>query len=453
MTTNMREDFLHYLWRQASFDLRHLRTTEDAPLTIQQFGVHNTDAGPDFDDARLRIQGLQWAGKVEMHVNSSEWYQHGHEEDPAYDGVILHVVLTEDVVVFRRDGSRIPCLELKGRIPVGIRDTYWRMTHNAYWIPCQNQLDGVGAAVRNTWLKHLLAERLERRSLVFAKQLHTTKRDWEGTFYRSVARAMGGKVNGEAMEMLAAAVPLRILLRHQHSLLQLEALFFGQSGLLPSAEDLVDEPYVTRLQREYALLSVKYELRPLPTAAWRFLRMRPNNFPTVRIAQLACLYHRGGQLFGKALAAAKVTELRNMFDVTLSNYWRDHYRFGPATNDRSERRLGSVTIDGILINAVVTAYYTFGKLRDEDAYRERAIQLLEDLPAESNSIVSSWRKLGWRAYSSAESQALLELKRHYCEASRCTTCSIGCAILKRAKDGEAPLLTIQEETYVYRVAG
>ncbi len=447
----MKEEFLHYLWRLARFDLRDLRTTGGEPLTIQQFGTHNTDAGPDFDDARLRIGALQWAGKVELHVYSSEWYAHRHEEDPAYDGVILHVVLEEDRPVYRRDGTRIPCLELKGRIPGGIRNRYWRLLHNEYWVPCQTQLQHVAPPIRNLFLQRVLAERLTRRAEDFTARLDASGRDWEDAFYRSLARSLGGTVNGEAMELLASALPLRILLKHKHSLLQLEALLFGQSGLLPE-EVAEEDAYLKRLRREYALLRVKHRLRPLPATAWRFLRMRPNNFPTLRIAQLAGLYHRSGQLFGKALAAADVRELHHMFNVRLSGYWRDHYRFGPA-GDPHAHRLGEVAIQSILINAVAPAYFTYGKLRGDARYHDRALELLESLPAERNAVIGRWRKLDWTARSAAESQALLELKKYYCDPTRCTACAVGCAILNRRGGDDAPLLTLQEETFAYHLLG
>ncbi|NJB87664.1 hypothetical protein GGR26_003448 [Lewinella marina] len=447
----MKEDFLHYLWRLARFDLRDLTTTTDEPLTIQQFGVSNTNAGPDFDDARIRIGGLQWAGKVEMHLRSSEWYDHGHDRDPAYDGVILHVVLEEDRPVYRRDGSRIPCLELRQRIPAGVHNRYWRLLHNEYWVPCQTQLASVTAPVRALWLQRILAERLTRRSAAFAARLETEGRDWEAAFYLTLARVMGGKVNGEAMEMLAASLPLRLLQKHKHSLLQLEALLFGQSGLLP--EPAAGEvAYVGQLRREYQLLRTKYELQPLPATAWRFLRMRPNNFPTVRIAQLACLYHRSGQLFGKALAAADVRELRNMFVVHLSNYWRDHYRFGPV-GERRPARLGEAAVRSILINAVAPAYFTYGQMRGEQRFQDRAVELLEELPAESNAVIRQWNKLGWPAASAADSQALLELKSAYCAPTRCTSCAVGCAILNRPDAEGAPLLSLNEAARAYRLVG
>ncbi|MGB3799189.1 MAG: DUF2851 family protein [Lewinella sp.] len=447
----MREDFLHYLWRLARFDLRDLRATEGQAITIQQFGIHNTHAGPDFDDARITIDGLRWAGRVEMHLKSSDWYDHGHQDDPVYDSVILHVVLEDDQPVYRKDGSRIPCLELRGRILPGLRSAYWRLLHNERWVPCAGQLAAVAPPVRAVWLQRVLAERLSRKAAHFQTLVDRADKDWEAAFYQVIARSLGGSVNADAMEMLARSLPLRILQKHKHSLLQLEALLFGQSGLLPPPES-ESEPYVVRLHREYALLKVKYGIQPIPATAWRFLRMRPNNFPTVRIAQLACLYHRSGQLFGKALAATGHRELHNMYAVTLSNYWKTHYRFG-AEAKRGDRRLGDAAIRSILVNAVAPAYFAYGLHRSDERYREAAVQLLDELPAERNSVVSNWKKLGWPARSAGESQALLELKQTYCEATRCTSCAVGCAILNRTEDDEAPLLSVNEEAQLYILMG
>ncbi|MTB49650.1 DUF2851 family protein [Lewinella sp. W8] len=449
----MREAFLHFIWRTGRFDLRQLRSTTGQDIQIHQFGAPNEDGGPDFLAAQVSIDGLQWAGQVEMHLNSSEWYDHGHERDPAYDNVILHVVLREDRPVFRADGSRIPCLELRGRIPPGILRSYWRLMHNENWIPCQHQLHYVGEDVREGWLGFLVRERLNAKGEYFLGTVHRGRRDWEACFFRALARSMGGRVNGEAMEMLTQALPLRILQKHQHSLLQLEALLFGQSGLLPSA-DGEQEEYTILLKREYALLRTKYGLTPLPAAAWRFLRMRPNGFPTVRIAQLAALLHRTGQLFSKALAATDQRELMNMFDVKLSNYWRSHYRFGVATETK-DRRLGDDMVRSILINAVAPALEAYGRARKEGKYRNRAVSLLRALPAEDNSVIRRWRALGWTAGNAADSQALLSLKKEYCSRSRCLECPVGQEVLGQTyrKDGDGPILSLNERAVLYRIAG
>lgn len=448
----MREDFLHYLWRQVRFDLRNLTTTEGASLSIQDFGRHNTNAGPDFSGGQVRIGGLQWAGNIEMHVNASEWYQHKHDTDPAYDNVVLHVVFEEDRPVYRPGGARIPCLELRGRIPAGLLKSYYRLTHNESWIPCQHQLHRVGAPDRRAWLDELLRQRIQHRARRFSERMEHTHRDWEEAFYQSLARALGGRVNAEAMDMLARSIPLRVLLKHKHSLLQLEALLFGQSGLLPDPAD-DENAYVSLLRREYTLLRVKHALRPVPVAAWRYLRLRPANFPTIRIAQLAAMLHRTGQLFGKSLAAAGHKELENMFEIKLSNYWRNHYRFGKE-GKAGERRLGTDTIRAIIINTIVPALVAYAGQRADKRFRERALGLLHDLPAESNIILREWKKLGFTAENAGDSQALLELKTNYCAATRCVSCAIGCQLLSKpyTRGGDEPLLTLNEEAVVYNLA-
>ncbi len=448
----MREDFLHYLWRKARFNLRHLQTTTGQTLSIQDFGRHNTDAGPDFSGGQIRLDGQQWAGNIELHVKSSDWYAHKHDTDPAYDNVILHVVLEEDRPVFLRNGQRLPCLELRGRIPPKLLNTYWRLQHNEYWIPCQHQLHLTDFATQQRALEGRLEERMARRANAFAERLEQAGRDWEEAFYQSLARALGGRVNADAMDMLAQSVPLRALLKHKHSLLQLEALLFGQSGLLPD-HDTTEDPYITLLRREFALLRVKHGLRPLPAAAWRYLRLRPNNFPTIRIAQLAAMLHRTGQLFGKTLAAANAKELTNMFEVKLSNYWRTHYRFGKAGKP-GERRLGTASIHSILINTIAPALLAYGANRGDDRYQKQAETLLRSLPAEENRIVRHWRKLGLQATNAAESQAMLELKKEYCARSRCLECPIGCQLLNQPYDStQGPVLSLNEQAAVYSLAG
>jgi len=446
----MREDFLHYLWRQARFDLRNLTSTTGASISIQNFGHHNKDAGPDFSGGQLRINGLQWAGNIEMHVRASEWYDHGHDSDPAYDNVILHVVLDEDRPVFRRNGERIPCLALRGRIPQGLLNSYWRLMHNEAWVPCQRQIHLVDEPARQQCLDELLHERILLRSRGFADRLERTGKDWEEAFYQSLARAMGGRVNADAMDMLARSIPLRVLLKHKHSLLQLEALLFGQSALIPKSSE-GEATYIALLRREYALLRTKHNLRPLPVTAWRYLRLRPNNFPTIRIAQLAAMLYRTGQLFGKALAAADAKEMTNMFEVELSNYWRTHFRFGKEGRP-GRRRLGTTTIHSILINTIAPALVAYGEHRSDDRFQKRAQELLQNLPAEENSIVRQWNRIGIPARHAADSQALLQLKKQYCEKTRCTDCRIGCQLLKQqyyANEDDGPLLTINEQAQVY----
>lgn len=447
----MREEFLHFIWREARFDLRDLRTTTGQSLSIQHFGEHNKDAGPDFSGGQLRIDGMQWAGNIEIHLRASDWYRHQHEQDPAYNNVILHVVLEEDRPVYHPDGQRIPCLELQERIPAGLLHSWWRLQHNAYWIPCQHQLPRSPTTVVTAMLDRVLQERVQERSQTFRARLERNNMDWEEAFYEALARALGGRVNADAMDMLARSLPLRVMLKHKHSLLQLEALLFGQSGLLPEVR-ADEEVYVTLLRREYTLLKTKHNLRPLPATAWRYLRLRPSNFPTVRIAEFAVILFRTGQLFSKVLSAADATELENMFVVQLSNYWQSHYRFGKSSKPRL-RNLGQSTIHSILINTIAPALFTYANYRSDDRFQERALNLLRSLPPEDNHVIRKWKQLSVEVAHAADSQALLQLKADYCQKSRCLECTIGCHILNKHYDaGEAPLLSLQEETALYNFA-
>ena len=444
----MREDFLHYLWRLARFDLNNLLTTEGESIFIEHFGFHNVNAGPDFSHARLRIGNVQWAGNVEIHVKSSQWYDHNHQNNPHYESVILHVVLEEDRPVYRSNGSRIPCLELRGRIPSGLIRTYWRLQHNENWIPCANQLHSVSSLTINHWLERIMIERLERRTTQLEGLLKAVNRDWEALFYQSLARSLGGQVNAEGMEILARALPLQILLRYSDNLLQTEALLFGQAGLIPEESD---EVYPQKLKQTYQVLAVKHQLKALPKTIWRHLRLRPANFPELRIAQLARLLTTTGHLFSKALAANSPKELENMFDVHLSNYWRDHYLFGRKSK-RSMKRLGRASIQKILLNTVAPMLYLYGQLRQEPQLQERAIDILHSLPAENNLVLRNWAKHGIVAETAGTGQALLELKKHYCKQRRCLECAIGCAILGR-NNGPDPVMTVNEEAILYALTG
>ncbi len=436
----MKEELLHYVWRLKRFDLANLRTTDGQSLDILRSGELNRDGGPDFSNAQIRISDTFWAGNVEMHLRSSDWLLHKHQDDRAYDNVILHVVFEEDMPIYRRTGERLPCLELRSRIYPEVFKTYHRLLHNEHWIACQHQFHEVEHIVKRLWLDRLMVERLEKRSLLIAQRLKTNKKDWEQTFYQSLAWNFGVKVNAEAFEQLARAMPLKILAKHKNNLMQLEALLFGQAGLLQ--QDFHDE-YPQKLQKEYRFFQKKYNLDPINPDQWKFLRMRPANFPTVRIAQLAMLVHQSSHLFSKILAAENLKEVENMFELKISSYWHDHYLFDRESSPKP-KALGPSTIHSFILNTIAPILFLFGKERDELRFREKAMQLLEETPAEENAIIGQWAALGLNAVSALDSQALLQLKNTYCDHKRCLECAIGCAILKRAESGpslsEEPLM-------------
>lgn len=429
----MQEDFLHFVWRLGRFRMQNLLTTTGEAITIIDPGQHNQDAGPDFLNARLRIGTTLWAGNVEMHLRSSQWLAHQHEQDPNYDNVILHVVLDEDQIIYHANGERIPCLNLSSYVSPGLARQYLRLLHSENWIPCQSQLYQVPEIKRQLWLDRLLAERLEQRTEQFKERLARNRQDWEETFYQSLAWGLGLKVNADAFLMLAESLPLKILLRHRNSLLQLEALLFGQAGLLE--RDFVDD-YPKALQQEYGFLKAKFKLQPISANHWKFMRMRPANFPTVRLAQWATLLHRTGTLFGKMLAAQNVKEIENALVVDLSNYWQTHYRFDKLAAKKNNKALGRTRIHLLIINVIAPFLFLFGKERDDEDRQERALKLLEEVPAEKNQILQQWKRLGFTAEQAAQTQALLQLKKNYCDKKRCLECVIGGQILQRPSSAE-----------------
>ncbi len=422
----MREDFLHFLWRTRRLGTTDLHTTDGERLNILHAGVHNTHSGPDFTNARIRIGDTVWAGNVEMHVRASEWLAHGHQHDRAYDNVILHVVLEADQPISRANGERIPCLEVKNLVPPKLAGTYLKLLHNEHWIPCQHHFFQVPQITKNLWLERLLVERLAQKTEAIAQTLTKTGNNWEETFYQALARGFGMRVNAEPFELMAKSTPLLALMKHKNSLPQLEAMLFGQAGLLDS--DFTDA-FPNLLKREYTHLQRKYNLLPIRGESWKFMRLRPANFPTIRIAQFATLLFQSDHLFSKILAAADVNELENMFELKLSNYWLTHYVFDKESR-KSQKKLGKSTIHLLIVNTIAPFLFLYGKHRGEHRYQDKALQMLAQIPPESNHIIEQWRALGMEPDSAYQTQALLQLKNQYCDQKRCLDCAVGNAILQ-----------------------
>ncbi|MEL7021635.1 MAG: DUF2851 family protein, partial [Bacteroidota bacterium] len=351
---------------------------------------------------------------------------HGHQQDRAYDNVILHVVLEEDQPIFRSTGTRIPCLELRARIPARIANIYQKLAHNEHWIPCQHHFHTVGNMTKNMWWDRLLVERLEHKTKKIAQVLDSTQQNWEVTFYRVLARSFGVKVNALPFELLAECTPLMLLAKHKNSLFQIEALLFGQAGML---DDDWDGDYPNRLKKEYAFLKKKYDLVPLKREIWKFMRMRPANFPTLRIAQFAYLIYRSQRLFSRLLVAETLSDIYDLFQVELHHYWKTHYTFDNTTVMR-DKKLGKTTIDLFIINTIVPCLFLYGKRRAVPAYQEKAIHWLTQLSPERNRIIRHWQMLGVAVENAHHTQALLQLKNEYCNRKRCLECAVGHAILK-----------------------
>ena len=426
----MYENFLHYLWRTRRFDLSNLVTTEGDTLDILDFGEYNTNAGPDFLNARIRIGNVTWAGNVEMHVKTSDWIQHGHQHDEAYSNVILHVVYENDLPL--RESQNVikntKCFELKHKIPEGIYKKYWALLNNEHWIPCQHHFFQVSDLVKNACFERLLIERLERKTTEIAVALERNQNDWEETFYQFVARYFGMKINAEPMEWLARSLPHIILAKHKNQLFQVEALLFGQAGLL---ENDFEDAYPNALKKEYQFLKHKHNLTPIATVTWKFARLRPANFPTIRIAQLAQLIHKSSHLFSKVIEIETVTDIKKLFDIEVNDYWLSHYVFDTPSVSR-RKSLGTDAIHSIVINVLVPFLFYYGKMRQDEKYVNRAFNFLQDIKPENNTITEGWKNLGVPLESAHRTQSLIHLKNNYCDKKRCLDCGIGNAVLKNS---------------------
>jgi Protein of unknown function (DUF2851) len=431
----MREDFLHYLWKTRHFNQKDLTLTTGEPLFIVDTGSHNSDAGPDFQQARIRIGDTLWIGQVEMHLCASDWLRHGHDKDPAYENVILHVVYEADENIVLRSKTKnnpaqyLPCLELKNKIPQNIFQKYWGMMQSKAWIPCAAHFPNVSSFTRTACLDPLIIERLEQKVLIIEQSLDENKQDWEETFYQKMARAFGSKVNAEPMEQLARSIPHKLLAKHKDNLFQLEAILFGQAGWLNAS---FADTYPNLLTKEYRFLSHKHTLKPMsPTGVeWKFSKIRPPNFPTIRLAQFANLVHQSVHLFSKILEKETLTEVEELLESGVSDYWTTHYIFDSASIPKP-KSFGKKAIQGVLLNTVIPFLFLYGKLKGLPVFKNRALDWLETLPAEDNHIIENWKALGMIAQSGAESQALLQLKTAYCEQQRCLECKIGHNILRQ----------------------
>lgn len=420
------EDFLHYIWTFKLFNTQELKTVQNESIKILKSGQHNTDAGPDFFNAQIQIGETMWAGNVEIHINSSDWLKHHHQKDNAYNNVILHVVYHYDVDITNAKGNVIPTLELKQLIDPKLISNYKQLIGSKNWIACSIQIKQVDEFVLQNWLERLVFERLERKSIEIAQTLLLNKNDWEETFYQVLFKYFGLKVNSEPFHLLAKNTPLKIIEKHRN-LFTIEALLFGQAGFLV---DEKDDEYSRRLKKEYHFLQSKFNLTPLDKSLWKLLRLRPANFPTLRIAQLAQLLFNEPRMFSKVLAIDSVKELQQLFSLTASSYWNNHYQFGVEQKVSSQKRTGKLMIDSLIVNVVVPMLFVYASSKQDEELKNKAVRFLEELKAEKNTIMLNFEKLGVKSRNAMQSQALIELKSNYCSHKKCLHCSIGNYLLK-----------------------
>jgi hypothetical protein len=424
----MNEAFLHYVWQFQYFDKKELSTTTGEPILIRKPGFLNSDAGPDFSNASVAIDGIDWAGTVEVHTQSSGWYEHRHDSDAAYENVVLHVVWEEDQPVHRKDGSRLPTLQLKGKVATELIRQYEKLIHHAGVIPCAPFFPKSESVIKLNMVEKALMKRLEQKSAQVNTVLNQNKGDWEETAYQLLAASFGFKVNKEPFMQLASALPYKIIQKHQHDARQAEALLFGQAGFLVTK---TKDEYVTQLQAVWKFLSKKYfNGEPsLNAAQWKFLRLRPANFPSLRLAQFAALLVKHTSLFGTLTKAENVRDLRTFFEIAPSEYWRKHYRFGKKSKNELHR-LGEASANLVIINTVIPLLVAYGKSIDQWSLVDRAVKFLHDIPHEKNKIVNIFRQLGYQPRSAFDSQGLMELYQQYCQRRQCLNCHIGASILK-----------------------
>jgi hypothetical protein len=424
----MTEEFLHHIWKFKLFNQQDLKTTSGDIIEIIKAGSYNSDSGPDFFNAQIKLENTLWVGNVEIHIQSDDWKKHAHQLDKAYDNIILHVVYESKTPVYRVSGELIPTLELKGRIEDKIYQNYLNFTSNKDWIPCEKQISDVPTLIINSTLDRLLLERLERKSTAIIDSLKLTNNNWEETFYQFIARNFGFKTNAEPFELLAKSLPSIYLGKHKSSLLQLEALLFGQAGLL---EKHVEDKYLQALQNEYAFLKHKLKLHPIDAHLWKFLRLRPVNFPTIRIAQFANLIFTSSHLFSKIIETTNYEELKKLMNVSVSDYWKTHYTFDKTSKSLS-KQLGEESINSIIINTIVPFLFVYGKQKEDEKYVDRALHFLEQTEGEHNAIIKKWNALKFPVKTAYSTQALLQLKNEYCDSKKCLSCNIGNYLLKNS---------------------
>ncbi|RYG05364.1 MAG: DUF2851 family protein, partial [Chitinophagaceae bacterium] len=420
------EEFLHFIWQFRLYDSKRLVTQTGGLIEVIRSGTLNKNAGPDFLHAKLIIDKTIWIGNIEVHIHSSDWLLHQHQHDEAYDNVILHVVYVNDEPIYRTDGTSIPVLVLKDCYPDKFLLRYEQLVQSANHFPCEQQIHSVNDFFVNSFLTSVGIERLLQKSEEVYDKLTELKGNWDETFYHFMAKNFGLKLNAVPMEMLARSLPQQILAKHKDSLFQIEALVFGQAGFL--TQQFKDD-YPRQLKREYQFLKHKYNLKPLSVSLWKFMRMRPQNFPTLRLAQFAALIVNSNHLFSKIVMIKEHNAFAELFNALPVNaYWQKHYHFAKVA-EHVGVQLGKGTIQNMLINTIALFLFAYGKYIDQQVLMERAVELLEHLPAEQNAILKQYTNVGVRIDTAFHSQALLQLKKVYCNEKKCLNCGIGIKIL------------------------
>lgn len=420
------EQFLHYIWQFRLLTQRNICCIDGSDLQIIDQGILNKNAGPDFSLAKLKIGPTVWLGNIEIHIRSSDWILHGHHLDKFYDTVILHAVYIDDFAVYRTDGTLIPVLLLKDLLPEKLVHNYLSLLNARNCFPCAPQINEVKQEYIDKMLGRVLLERFDEKCITVADKSVQNQNHWNETFYYLLMRNFGFGVNVVPFEMLANSLSATLLLKHRDHALQIEALLFGQAGFLDY--DFKDQ-YPRELKAEYNFLRKKYQLHPIDVSLWKFLRMRPNNFPERRIAQLAALFLHKDHFFALVLEDKELHELRALFKpLAVNKYWESHFHFDKEVQ-HMEVNTGRQSVDSLIINTVCLVLYSYGKCLDQPQLIDRALSLLRQIPAEENAIIRQYAANGVMIKTAYDSQSLLHLNKRYCSQKKCLNCIIGNKIL------------------------
>ena len=421
----MKEDFLHHIWKYKLFNHHELLTDEGESIEILHPGHHNMDSGPDFFNAKIKINEILWAGNVEIHINSSDWKNHGHQADKAYENVILHVIYEGDFEAITH-GKKIPVLRLKGKIPDELKARYAALLNNPEKIPCARQIREIEDFYFDTWLERMAVERLKSKTDRIQLIYQNNEKQSDQTFYELLARNFGFNINAEPMQMLANRTPVKLLAKHKQSLFQTEAILLGQAGFLDT--DFEDE-YPRKLKAEYEFLKHKSAFTSLHKSVWKFSKTRPNNFPTIRIAQLAAFLCKSSFLISKIIESKSVGEIKSHLLAEPHSYWDTHF-YPDKPSRKTSKKLSSDAVNNIIINTVSTFLFFVGEQKNNEELKEKAIDFLKETESEKNKFTRIWEDLGKHPKDASQSQAMIHLTKSYCNLKKCLSCSIGTKILK-----------------------
>ena len=429
------EQLLHYVFKHKMFPLRELQTIDGKSVEVIDPGLHNRNAGPDFFNAKVRIGNTMWVGNVEIHDKSSDWYLHGHDKDSNYDNVVLHVAGVIDTDVKTSRGEYLPQMQLD--VPQQVKEHYDELLSTDSYPPCYKVIPSLTTLMVHAWMAALQTERLEHKTEAIRHRAELCGDSWEDVYFMTLARNYGFGINGEVFEQWARNIPLQAIAHHRDDLFQIEAIFMGQAGLLELEavpdyyqQTALNEGYFAKLRNEYLYLAHKFSMKPMDYKFWRFLRLRPQNFPHIRISQLANLYYQRKAGLSQLMECETIEQLKTILSSHVTPYWETHYTFG-STSNKNEKHLSYGSINLLMINTAIPMLFAIGRHRGKEVLCDRAFDFLEQLKAENNHIIRMWQQVGLEVKTAGDSQALIQLKKEYCDKKDCLRCRFGYEYLKR----------------------